>query len=821
MKPKSTLRSFLFVAGSSLLAISSASAATGTWNVDANGLWSAAGNWTPGVADGAGFIANFTNNITADRTVSLDSDRTINRVNFADSTTSSAGSWILDNNGTATNNLILSGTTGAATGTVPVIDVAALGSGKTATISAIIEGSYGFTKTGAGTLVLSGANTYTGTTTLSAGTLALSGGDNRLLSTSTLALTGASTLDIGSTSQTLAAITVPDNGNFTSAINGSGGTLTINGASDLQWGPGGTIVGGNAIVVNLSGLSNFVYNSAANIFRVGYKSGATNSGTNAATSTVTLAGSNTITAATLGVGDQTGGNRAGLATLRLGAANTLNVANINIGFSSRSNATLDFAAASSAVTIRNTDGTSAVSTWNIGSVNNPSTAFLTFTDAVDLSNGTIDALVTSMIIGQSAIGTGTTRTGITNASFTMGASTGVGLTVNTMTLGNSTGSSGSTVSNTLAANGTFTLNSASGIANITTLTLATNTTLATGGTRIVSGTFNLTNGTLNATTVQKGLQTGTATATVAFNWGTGTIGNLTGTNLTWTDIPITLSAGTHNFDISGSNTATLNSASVISGATFGITKIGSGTLNLSAANTYSGATAVNAGTLTVSGSGSINNTGAINVAAGGTLRYNSSTALTVAPTLAGSGTSNRAVLGGTGPINASVTLNNLGDVLSPGNSPGIQTYTIGQTWASFSYDWEVNDFDGLTAGTHYDQIAITNTLNLTGGSGSYILNILSLTAGNVDGLVPDFSEINRSWTILTSTGITGFNALNWTLVTDPAGPGAFTSSPAWGGTWALAQSGNDLVLSYTAVPEPRAALLGGIGLLMLLRRRRR
>ena len=97
------------------------------------------------------------------------------------------------------------------------------------------------------------------------------------------------------------------------------------------------------------------------------------------------------------------------------------------------------------------------------------------------------------------------------------------------------------------------------------------------------------------------------------------------------------------------------------------------------------------------------------------------------------GIGSRAVLGGTGPINAAVTLDNLGDVLSPGNSPGIQTYTAAQSWSSFSYDWEVNDFTGTTAGSDFDQIDITGTLNLTGGSGSYILNVLGLTAGNVAG----------------------------------------------------------------------------------------
>jgi hypothetical protein len=89
-----------------------------------------------------------------------------------------------------------------------------------------------------------------------------------------------------------------------------------------------------------------------------------------------------------------------------------------------------------------------------------------------------------------------------------------------------------------------------------------------------------------------------------------------------------------------------------------------------------------------------------------------------------------------------------------------------------------------------------------------------LTADNASGLVPNFSEISRSWTILTTSGgITGFNSANWTI--DPAG---FTDPNT--GNWSLAQTGNDLVLSYNVIPEPKAALLGGIGLLLLLRRRR-
>ena len=268
-------------------------------------------------------------------------------------------------------------------------------------------------------------------------------------------------------------------------------------------------------------------------------------------------------------------------------------------------------------------------------------------------------------------------------------------------------------------------------------------------------------------------------------------------------------------DIVLSSGFTLASALVNSGGTTNLVKNGSGTNTLKAANTYTGATTVNEGILNIASTGSINTSSGISVAAGAKFVYNnSSTALSVAPTLTGNGISNRAVLSGTGTVGTSVTLDNLGDVLSPGNSPGIQNYTPAQTWSSFSYDWEVNNFTGTTAGTAFDQIGVGGTLNLNGGSGSYILNVLGLTAGDVSGNVPNFSEINRSWIILTSTGITGFNAANWSINTT-----GFTDPDT--GTWLLAQSDNNLVLSYAPIPEPRAALLGGLGLLMLLRRRRR
>jgi len=190
MKSKFTLRSFLLAAGSSLLAISSASAQSGTWDEDANGTWSTATNWFSDViATGSGNTANFTNDITADRIVSLDADRTLTNVIFGDNDTATAGSWVLDNNGLSTNNLNLAGTT-------PTITVNTLGTGKTAEISAIITGSAGLTKAGDGTLILSNTNTYSGNTVISAGTLQVGNGGTTGIATGTISIANGARLVI-------------------------------------------------------------------------------------------------------------------------------------------------------------------------------------------------------------------------------------------------------------------------------------------------------------------------------------------------------------------------------------------------------------------------------------------------------------------------------------------------------------------------------------------------------------------------------------------------------------------------------------------------
>lgn len=365
-----------------------------------------------------------------------------------------------------------------------------------------------------------------------------------------------------------------------------------------------------------------------------------------------------------------------------------------------------------------------------------------------------------------------------------------------------------------AGTGTWTFN---GISQYTGVTEVTGGTLKFGRTTAL---YNNTPASWTAANIS--VQSG---ATLAFNvGGTGefTTGNVTTllTNLAASSSATNgMSAGSNfGFDTTNAAGGTFTISDVIanttgaSGGARGLTKLGTGTLVLSnAANTYTGATNVNGGTLAITGAGTINSTSAINVAGGARFAYNSSVALSGAPTLTlnGAGIGSRAVLGGTGTINQALTLDNLGDVLSPGNSPGLLAFGTNQTWASNSYDWELNDWAASVPGTNIDQINITGSLDLTAVTpNQYVLNVLSLTSGNVTGPVNLFTDTNNSWTLLTTTtGITGFDASEWSINTSNFA----TQNPTATGTWSVSQSSNNLLLSYVVVPEPGTLALLGAG----------
>ena len=188
-----------------LLLTAKSQAGTDTWNQlsggNASGSWNTAANppWSTGALPGATDTADFsTVNITADSTVTLDGNQSINALIFGDTTTTSAAGWILSPGTPATSTLTLSGTT-------PTITVNALGTGKVATISAVLAGTAGLIKAGTGTLTLSASNTYSGGTTFS----------------NTLIVGAQGALGTGSVTGTSPAIlqfNTPANATFTNAL---------------------------------------------------------------------------------------------------------------------------------------------------------------------------------------------------------------------------------------------------------------------------------------------------------------------------------------------------------------------------------------------------------------------------------------------------------------------------------------------------------------------------------------------------------------------------------------------------------------------------
>ncbi|WP_338286659.1 autotransporter-associated beta strand repeat-containing protein [Luteolibacter sp. LG18] len=446
----------------------------------------------------------------------------------------------------------------------------------TGIISGVISETGGvrtLTKQGGGTVMLSGANTYTGSTILAGGTL-LVGSANSLSTTSGISFGAtASTFDVGAFSATVNALTFNTavTTSLTHNVRGSG-TLTLNGAADLLLQNSGSSTLGVTPTVDMSSLSYLVYNRSSNNVSIG--------GTgNQRAITVHLANTSTFTAANFNIQDSTfsAGNTTKTTTVSLGTATTINANTVNTQTNTCDSAILRFRSVSQPrLTVRATNGTDRAA-WNVG--NRTATTNSANTATVDLTSNasggtTLDALVSTLTLGSQSV------SGTLGSTFQMGGGT---LDATTILVGSITGSG--TLTSTFSVTG--------GIAKVGTLTLGNRT----------SGTLNSTvnlngGGTIAAQTIQNG--SGTTTSTRTFNWNSGTITTLdASTDLTVSSALKLAATGTHGFDIGTSRTGTVSGVISEAAAGASLTKTGAGTLVLSGANTYTGDTLVNGGKLSI------------------------------------------------------------------------------------------------------------------------------------------------------------------------------------------------------------------------------
>jgi autotransporter-associated beta strand protein len=340
---------------------------------------------------------------------------------------------------------------------------------------------------------------------------------------------------------------------------------------------------------------------------------------------------------------------------------------------------------------------------------------------------------------------------------------------------------------TLRGGGTGTLSGGVSLSSSTNITVNDGSTWNINTTGNTWGNTNVLNGTL-VLGISAALPTTTVVnysgtlGTLKLNGKSQTVAGLTSTGGAGSNKVVGGSATTGALTISNS---TVNDFAGVLGGTgtnennFSLTKSGVGTLTLTGTNTYTGTTTITGGSLALGTTGSL---ASAQIALNGG-NFNVS-AVSGGYTL---GTGQQ--LTGSGSVTGTVGIDG---TLAIGNSPGTMTFenNLDLNVGSIS-NFEIN---GFTLG-NYDLAlaAVAGSQTVTFGGGT--LNLLFQSGFNTEGTVKIFD-----FDTYAGTGFTTFN----------------TSGLASGYS-ASFDAANGVV---TVVPEPRAALLGGLGLLALLRRRR-
>lgn len=420
------------------------------------------------------------------------------------------------------------------------------------------QGTGGFLKAGLGTVILNQTNTYTGVTTISAGTLQVGTGGTSGSFDTTSSIVDNATLTVNRSDTMLISVVISGSGALNqigsgtlilSATNGYTGATTINAGSTLQLGNG---AGGSSTgnIADTSGVLNngtLVFNRTGSPLFSTVISGSGDvkligTGTIILNMTNTYTGVTTISSGTLQLGSGTGGGSVG---------------NISSSSSVVNNSVLTFN--------RNTASSPLISTPISG------------TGAVNqIGSGTVILTDSNTYTGLTTISAGTLQVGNGGTVGTLSGTSGI---VNNSVLAFSR-------SNALAITAPI---SGSGAVN----QIGTGTTTL-SGTNSYTGATTISAGALSVSVTAN---LGGAASSLVFDGGTLQLTGATLTSISGLGHAVTFNAGkTVGFDIANAAT-TFTVDQVLNQSTGGFLKLGAGTVVLNQTNTYTGTTTVSAGVL--------------------------------------------------------------------------------------------------------------------------------------------------------------------------------------------------------------------------------
>jgi len=671
----------------------------------------------------------------------------------------------------------------------------------------------GLIKAGAGTLMLTGANSYTGETVINAGTVVATGGSGpQVTLTGTVPQSASTITGLSSTAglvvgETVVGSNITAGSVIASIPNGTsivlsaatGGTAsTTEGVSFGAYGAlgsGSTAVNGGTLVLNGSTAPN------GSVVTVGNN-----------TAVATLAGSGTVNGAvtTLSVGANVAHISPG-SVAAPGTVGTLTIGNVG-SFTVGNGTEFDYDLSNTPTTPGTSDliamtggiltfsGTSTIFDFNALSSLSTSGSYTLINGAGSIVgfnasdftatglSGTLTATF-SVVGGNLDVTFSPAGSGPTSAYFTGGTSADATSAANYVSSPTGGTISGAPAANTdvfftantsVTGTSVLTPNTNSGALDINSLTFTGTGTPATGSV-VLSGSNAVT---INAAsgvgiTVQTGAGNDTISAPVVL-----------GNSQIWTVTD-------------PGNTLTVSGT--VSGGGFGITKTGSGTLALTGANTYSGGTHIAAGALFANNTnGSATGSGALVL-------------------------DNGAILGGTGTITTTGANAINGRVLvgqattSDLNTTSVLTMTSTGTTTFGATSNLVFNLNAATAGQGNElQTGPTSSVILTGGM-TFTLNLLPATGGPI---VPDPTQ----YVLMVGTTGSGLGGTSFfgSGVTDTGGvlSGLTLVINSSQGLGYYANSYLKLVgtnIDVEVVPEPGtwALMLGGLALMVVFQRSRR